>query len=115
VGGERGDHAVGADLTGVVHVQRDAGAHAGPDEHHRHAQRVQQLAQRRQQRRHRRACRDAGDLGVPQQTAPEQAQLVGRGAGGGGHAPAADPPVAVEGGEHGLAVADVDGQQHGRS
>ena len=86
----------------------------GPIRVHRDGEPVQQLAQRRQQTPGTvGAGRDPGDLGVPQQPAPQHAQLVGGGPGVRGDPPAVDPAVAVEGGQHGLGVADVHGEQHG--
>ena len=115
VRGQRGHDAVGADFPWVVHVQGHPRADAGADEHDRHREGVQQLAQGGQQRRHRGAGGDAGDLGVVQQPAPQQAQLVGSRPRGGGHPPGADASRSVEGGEDGLAVADVDREQCHRS
>ena len=108
---QRGDDPVGADLPRVVDVQRDAGAHAGADQHDRDLEGVQQLPE------------GGSSAGTVEQaltpvisasrSSPRQrnrsSSAVARGRGR--DPPAADPLLAVEGGEDGLAVADVDGEQ----
>jgi hypothetical protein len=125
VRGEGVHDSVGAHLARVVHQQRHAGAHAGPDHDARQPRpAVEQQPQLAQQARHGGQRRDRADLGREraQQAADRDLQLVG------GHVPVgAHPPVPdqrrarqVRAGigrgvdpERDLGVADVDAEEHG--
>ena len=119
-GGQRVDDAVGADLLGVVGEHRHAGLHARLDHDRGHVAVVApaHVAHLLQHRRHRRADRDAVDLGAAghrvlvEQTLQDHGDLVGRPGRLRPDPPVLDEVVALEQAEHGVGVADVDGEQH---
>lgn len=120
----RVDDAVGADLLGVVHEDRDAGLDAGFHEDGGHVSVVApgDLAQLVQDRGDGGADRDAVDAVAEfvaeqrvhaHQALEEHGQFVGGAAGVGGDAPVLDDLLPVEQAEDGVRVAYVDGEQHG--
>ena len=119
--GERVDDAVGADLLGVVGEHRHAGAHAGLDDDRRARRRSSGGTSRasraaptapwsraRCRRRRRRSARRAGRAGRWSTTAISSA--VRRASVSIRQCSTRSSPV--EQAEHGVGVADVDGEQH---
>ena len=118
VGGQGVDDAVGADLARVVGQQRDAGAYARTDDDGRDVGEValEHRAELVQHRGHRRAHRDPVRCRVRgQQPTEHQRQLVGSHPRVGLDPVALEHHIAVEQPQHGVGVADVDGQEHGAS
>ena len=133
-GGHRVGDAVGADLLRVVVEDRQPGLHARLDDERREAEvALRHAAQRARDPRHRRAQRDAVDVVVVPGEAVEAEELlehegvlVGGALDVGGDAPVVDEDgvgeapvdVGVVGlevveADHGLGVADVEGEEHG--
>ena len=114
--GDRVDDPIGTDLARVVVADRDPGADARADGEERGVRPAagEPFPFAEEHRDGRREADPVDRVGV-EQPAEEDDELVTGPAPVGRDAPVVDEPVAVEQPEHGLRVADVDGEKHGAS